>query len=354
MSATTDDSMPTPERIFGTLNAYQQTAALKTAIELEVFTAIGQGTNTTATLAQKCQASERGIRTLCDFLVIYGFLEKNGHSYELTRDAAIFLNKKSPAYLGSAVNFLTLPELMDAFKDLTAIVRNGGSLQGDATTTDPDSPKWVAFARSMAPLQTLAAEGLAEILNADAGEKRKVLDIAAGHGMYGITIAKHNPNAEIFAVDWPRVLDVAKENAESAGVAARYHTLPGNAFEADFGKDYDLVLLTGFLHHFDPATIEKLLRKIHTALKPVRNGGYCGICAQRRSRLAANPSCFQHGDARFHAGRRRLPVFRIQTHVPGGRIFLERTSPRLRSAECDYLEEINRRELFAGGHAKCQ
>jgi len=268
MSATTDDSMPTPERIFGTLNAYQQTAALKTAIELEVFTAIGQGINTTATLAQKCQASERGIRTLCDFLVIYGFLEKNGHSYELTRDAAIFLNKKSPAYLGSAVNFLTLPELMDAFKDLTAIVRNGGSLQGDATTTDPDSPKWVAFARSMAPLQTLAAEGLAEILNADAGEKWKVLDIAAGHGMYGITIAKHNPNAEIFAVDWPRVLDVAKENAESAGVAARYHTLSGNAFEADFGKDYDLVLLTGFLHHFDPATIEKLLRKIHTALKP--------------------------------------------------------------------------------------
>ncbi|MGB8540756.1 MAG: class I SAM-dependent methyltransferase [Candidatus Acidiferrales bacterium] len=268
MSATADDSMPTPERIFGTLNAYQQTAALKTAIELEVFTAIGQGMNSAAALAQKCQASERGIRTLCDFLVIHGFLGKNDHSYELTPDAAIFLNKKSPAYLGSAVNFLTLPELMDAFKDLTAIVRNGGSLQGDATTTDPDSPKWVEFARSMAPLQTLAAEALAEMLNASAGKKWKVLDIAAGHGMYGVTIAKHNPNAEVFAVDWPRVLDVAKENAQAAGVAARYHTLPGNAFEVDFGKDYDLCLVTGFLHHFDPSTIEKLMRKIQAALKP--------------------------------------------------------------------------------------
>jgi 2-polyprenyl-3-methyl-5-hydroxy-6-metoxy-1,4-benzoquinol methylase len=268
MSATTDHSMPTPERIFGTLNAYQQTAALKTAIELDVFTAIGQGMNTAAALAQKCQASERGIRTLCDFLVINGFLEKNDHNYQLTPDAAIFLNKKSPAYLGSAVNFLTLPELMDAFKDLTAIVRNGGSLQGDATTTDPDSPKWVEFARSMAPLQTLAAEGLAEMLNASASAKWKVLDIAAGHGMYGVTIAKHNPNAEIFAIDWPRVLDVAKENAQAAGVAARYHTLPGNAFEVEFGKDYDVALLTGFLHHFDPATIERLLRKIHPALKP--------------------------------------------------------------------------------------
>ena len=53
---------PGPERIFETLNAYQKTAALKTAIELDVFTAISQGTNTAATLAQKCQASERGIR----------------------------------------------------------------------------------------------------------------------------------------------------------------------------------------------------------------------------------------------------------------------------------------------------
>jgi SAM-dependent methyltransferase len=268
MASGADHSMPSPEHIFGTLNAYQQTAALRTAIELEVFTAIGQGIDSTAALAEKCQASERGIRTLCDYLVVNGYLAKNAQRYELMPDSAIFLNKQSPAYLGSAVEFLTLPELMDAFKDLTAIVRNGGSLQGDATTTEPDSPKWVAFARSMAPLQTLAAEGLAEILDADAGAKWKVLDIAAGHGMYGVTIAKHNPNAEIYALDWPRVLDVAKENAQIAGVASRYHTLPGNVFDVEFGKDYDRVLLTGFLHHFDSATIEKLLRKIHPALKP--------------------------------------------------------------------------------------
>ena len=129
---------PGPERIFETLNAYQKTAALKTAIELDVFTAISQGTNTAATLAQKCQASERGIRILCDFLVVNGFLAKDGQLYELAPDSAIFLNKRSPAYIGSAVGFLTLPELTDPFKDLTAIVRKGGSLEGDATTTEPD------------------------------------------------------------------------------------------------------------------------------------------------------------------------------------------------------------------------
>lgn len=267
MAAITNQPAPGPERIFETLNAYQKTAALKTAIELDVFTAIGQGTNSTAALAKKCQASERGIRILCDFLVVNGFLAKNEQCYELAPDSAIFLNRQSPAYIGSAVGFLTLPELTDAFKDLTAIVRIGGSLDGDATTTEPDSPKWVEFARSMAPLQKPAAEGLAQAINADAGKKWKVLDIAAGHGVYGVAIAKHNPNAEIFAVDWPRVLDVAKENAQAAGVAERYHTLPGNAFEVEFGKDYDVVLLTGFLHHFDPAAIETLLRKIHLALK---------------------------------------------------------------------------------------
>ena len=259
---------PGPERIFETLNAYQKTAALKTAIELDVFTAISQGTNTTAALAKKCQASERGIRILCDFLVVNGFLAKNELLYELAPDSAIFLNKRSPAYIGSAVGFLTLPELTGAFKDLTAIVRKGGSLDGDATTAEPDSPKWVEFARSMAPLQKLPAEAVAESLDAGAGAKWKVLDIAAGHGMYGVTIAKHNPNAEIFAVDWPRVLDVAKENAQTAGVASRYHALPGNAFDVEFGMDYDLALITGFLHHFDQAAIETLLRKVYSALKP--------------------------------------------------------------------------------------
>ncbi len=259
---------PGPERIFDTLNAYQKTAALKTAIELDVFTAISQGTNTTAALAKKCQASERGIRILCDFLVVNGFLAKNGQLYELAPDSAIFLNKRSPAYIGSAVGFLTLPELTGAFKDLTAIVRKGGSLEGDATTTEPDSPKWVEFARSMAPLQKLPAEAVAESLDARVGAKWKVLDIAAGHGMYGVTIAKHNSNAEIFAVDWPRVLDVAKENAQAAGVASRYQTLPGNAFDVEFGMDYDLALITGFLHHFDQAAIETLLRKVYSALKP--------------------------------------------------------------------------------------
>ena len=85
--------------------------------------------------------------------------------------------------------------------------------------------------------------------------------------MYGITIARQNPNAQITAVDWPAVLEVAKENAEKAGVADRYTARPGSAFEAELGVDYDVVLLTNIFHHFDKETCVQLMRRAQQALK---------------------------------------------------------------------------------------
>jgi ubiquinone/menaquinone biosynthesis C-methylase UbiE len=268
MTTAPEPANVTPERIFETLNAYQKTAALKTAIELDIFSAIADGATTHESIAKHCQCSERGIRILCDYLAINGFLIKNGQEYSLADDSAVFLNRRSPAYMGGAANFLALPEMMNLYQDLTAIVRAGASLKGEQSTAEPDSSKWVEFARSMSNLQRMTAVAVAETLSASAGEKWKVLDVAAGHGMYGVMIAKQNPNAEIFALDWPEVLKVAHENAKAAGVAARHHHLPGSAFDVDFGKDYDIVLLTGFLHHFDPQTIDAILRKAHAALKP--------------------------------------------------------------------------------------
>jgi ubiquinone/menaquinone biosynthesis C-methylase UbiE len=99
-----------------------------------------------------------------------------------------------------------------------------------------------------------------------ADRKLKILDIAAGHGLYGLAFANNNPQANIVALDWPNVLEVAKENARVAGVADRYSTIEGSAFDVDYGTGYDLILLTNFLHHFDPPTNETLLRKVHAAL----------------------------------------------------------------------------------------
>ena len=268
MSTAAQDPTPKPEIIFETLNAYQRTSALKGAIQLDVFTGIGEGADTAEALAKRARADARAMRILCDYLVILGFVTKSGNRYSLTPDSAAFLDRRSPACLASAVGFLANQDLINKYNDIAAVVRRGGTLDEDKHTGDPNNPIWIEFARSMAPMQGMVAEGVARLLDVDSAPKWKVLDIAAGHGMYGITFAMHNPKAEIYAVDWPSVLEVAKEHARGAGVEARYYTLPGSAFEVDFGSGYDLVLLTGFLHHFDSPAIETLLRKVHRALAP--------------------------------------------------------------------------------------
>jgi 2-polyprenyl-3-methyl-5-hydroxy-6-metoxy-1,4-benzoquinol methylase len=127
---------------------------------------------------------------------------------------------------------------------------------------------WVEFARAMAPLAGVTAEIVAILLAPETLGPIRVLDIAAGHGLFGIALAKRNPTLEVTALDWPNVLRVAVENAEKAGVADRMRTRPGDAFTTDLGRDYDLVLVPNLIHHFDVAGCEALFRRVHGALKP--------------------------------------------------------------------------------------
>jgi SAM-dependent methyltransferase len=268
MATNTQPQQPNPELIFDTLSAYQKTAALRGAIDLDLFTAIGEGATTAPDLARKLKVSERGARILCDYLVINGLLTKQDSRYGLTPDSATFLDRRSPAYMGTVVGFMNAPALTDNFRDMAAVVRDGGPAAKSKGVIEDEHPAWVEFARAMVPLMVMPAEFIAGLIGAEAGASWKILDIAAGHGVFGITIARRNPNARVVGLDWAAVLEVAKENAQKAGVAARYEMIPGSAFETEFGGGYDFVLLTNFLHHFDKATCEGLLRKVYAALKP--------------------------------------------------------------------------------------
>lgn len=257
---------PSPQLFFAAVSSYQLTSVIKAALELEIFTAVAEGNTTAGTIAARCQTSERGTRILCDTLVINGFLTKQAGQYGLTQDSAFFLDKRSPAYLGGAVEFLLDPMMVAGMSDIAGAVRKGGTTISDEGTVSPENPVWVKFARAMMPMMMPAAMGMAQLVKVDPHRKVRVLDIAAGHGIFGIAFAQANPNVEVTALDWASVLTVASENAAKFGVADRHQLLPGSAFEVDFGTGYDLILLTNFLHHFDVATNEKLLKKVHDAL----------------------------------------------------------------------------------------
>lgn len=261
-------SEPSPQLFFETINAYHRTSALKAAIDLGLFSVIGGTPATAAEIAARCDCPERGIRILSDNLVILGFLTKEGSHYALTPSSAVFLDKSSPGYFGDAVKFLLAPGLTEAFSDLAATVRSGRIHTSEKGTTAPDHPAWVEFARVMGPMMIPAAHGAAAIVPLDPDRDTRVLDIAASHGIYGIAFAQKNPRAHLVALDWEAVLTIAEENANAAGLGNRFSKIIGDAFTADLGRDYDVVLVPNFLHHFNIGDCTRFLKRVHAALRP--------------------------------------------------------------------------------------
>src|SRR5262249_2227750 len=215
---------PSFDLLWDSFSGYQRTAALKAAIDLDVFTAITAGATTLDALAGRCHASVRGLRALLGHLVMDGLLTRDGDQYGLSATSAAFFDRSAPSFVGSAITFIASPTINDAFARLTEAVRLGATAIPDNGSLAPEHPMWVEFARAMAPLAGATAMLLANLLDVERFPGGDVLDVAAGHGLFGITLALANPRVEVTALDWPNVLAVAEENARRAGVATRFHT----------------------------------------------------------------------------------------------------------------------------------
>jgi hypothetical protein len=260
-------SQPSPYKLFDFFNSAYRIAALRAAIELDLFTAVGEGAVTVQQLAPRLQAAERGTRILCDTVAAMGFLRKTDGRYSLTEEAAAYLDRRSPCYMGDlgvmSMNAAAWPHLDKPAE----AVRAGGAVTGDDADMEKESPDWAGFARAIAPMMIPVAESAAAVLLAQ-GTAGNVLEIGAGHALFGIAIARQSAKTRLTALDWPGVLTVACANADRAGILNRFDTIPGNAFAVPLGSGYDLVVAANFLHMFGKTAISGLLRKIRAALVP--------------------------------------------------------------------------------------
>ena len=156
---------------------------------------------------------------------------------------------------------------MDGFAQAAEAVRHGGSV-GGTDSMAPSHPLWVAYARAMAPLFLQPAEALADLVLKEVPRPQRILDIAAGHGLFGIALGQ---SASGLARDRARLARGAARRGRACAqhrLGPRFRAIGGSAFETPLGADWDVVLLANFLHHFDPPTCEGLLRRVRESLAP--------------------------------------------------------------------------------------
>lgn len=257
-------SEPTPLRFMEAVNGFQRTAVIRAAVEYGVFTAVGEGCNTAESLAARLGVAVKGARVLADALVILHLLKKTDGRYELNEESAMFLDRRSPRYLGDTLRFLLSAPVVDAYARFSEAVRRGGTAADGAGALAPEHDVWEEFAQGMAGLMHTSIQRVVEVMM-PAG---RVLDVAAGHGRFGIALLEAGAAREVTAMDWANVLEYARRNAEAAGVADRWRARPGNALTEDLGGPYDTALLPNFLHHFSPEAIRAFLGRVREALAP--------------------------------------------------------------------------------------
>lgn len=248
--------------LFTAMRAFQESRVLLTAVELDVFTAVGTGA-AAAEVAARLQTAERATESLLNALVAVGALSKQDGVFRNTPETARHLVAGSPEFARPAL--LHTVNMWRSWSTLTDAVRKGTTVMEPGV--EKQDPEWVeSFIAAMHRGAQTAALQLVEL--AGARGVRRMLDVGGGSGAYSIAFALAEPalRAEVF--DLPSVLPIARQHIDEAGLADRVTTRAGDLRADDFGQGYDLILLSSICHMLGPAENRDLLGRCHRALEP--------------------------------------------------------------------------------------
>ena len=263
---TTNGSAPvTPERILQFAWGYVPPLVLEAAIKHRVFDVLDSGPKTVAEMKQQTGASERGLRAIMNALAGLNFLAKDANEcYSLTPESATFLVSTKPSFMGGMIRhgsedlipkWLKLNEVVATGKPAAAVNEEGAG-----------SEFFAKFVNDIFPTSYPSAKALAQHLDLQ-GEAR-VLDLAAGSGVWGIALAQSSDAVRVTAVDWPEVIPVTRKTVAKFGLAERFSFVEGDLLEADFGTGHHVATLGHILHSEGEGRSRKLLAKVFDALAP--------------------------------------------------------------------------------------
>jgi len=129
---------------------------------------------------------------------------------------------------------------------------------------------WEKLVLGIIVISEPAAKALCDLLKIGTERKAiKVLDIAGGSSIFGMTILSRDPSAQVTQLDWPNVNAVAKKLNKERGLENRIRFIDGDHHCATIETShYDLVLASNFCRFESPERNQELFAKAYNALKP--------------------------------------------------------------------------------------
>jgi 2-polyprenyl-3-methyl-5-hydroxy-6-metoxy-1,4-benzoquinol methylase len=267
MSAFAPPVSVTPEKVMRYVWGYAPPLILEAAVRTGVFDSLKDGSKTAAQISEATGASLRGVTSILNALTGLELLEKTAGAYSLTAESRAFLLKDAPGYLGGMIEHIS-SQLIPKWLDIENVVRTGRPA-ASVNSAMEGSAFFEKFVSALFPFNYAAASAAAEPLGVThATGPVRVLDLAAGSGVWGIALAQKSPHVMVTAVDWPGVLEITKKTAAQFGLADRYSYIAGDLADVHFGRGYNVATLGHILHSEGPERSKALLRKTFHALAP--------------------------------------------------------------------------------------
>jgi len=252
-----------PTRILDLASAFWSSAALMSAVELDLFAHLDAGA-TAAEVATAAGLPERSTAMLLDAVTALGLCTRADDRYRNTPEAATFLVAGRPGSLAGALGYNA--RLFPAWARLADAVRTDTPIVGTASYTGDDPARTRAFVEGMHQRALGMARGLIDAI--DLRDRRHLVDVAGGPGTLAVLLAQRHPALRATVLELPGIAAVGRELVARQGMAARVEHRDADVLVDDLGAGYDAALVSGLLHREPPAACQALLARLAAALAP--------------------------------------------------------------------------------------